>query len=270
VGTSIDNLLLVLRCPSEQLIDAYDTKTFIRRRSLQVKDLSDDTTHSGLASCVINKCVYISDPGHRENKDTVYKIDLSTSYKKVFSWRVGLNPHGLSVNSVCHLLVACRDAKKIQEYTTSGLLVREISLQSNDVTFNPHHAIQLTNNQFVMCCWNETSKVYDVVEVDQNGRVVVSYTNQLQSTTIPHFNVPRRILVDKNSKYILVADSTNGRIVILNRSLNIRAFDLNVTSVDGGMKGPSCLHFGEPRNRLFVGERSGQFRVLVFDKVINN
>jgi hypothetical protein len=25
--------------------------------------------------------------------------------------------------------------------------------------------------------------VYDVVEVDVNGRVVVSYTNQLQSTT---------------------------------------------------------------------------------------
>jgi hypothetical protein len=49
--------------------------------------------------------------------------------------------------------------------------------------------------------------VDDVVEVDVNGRVVVSYKNQLQSTTKQNFSVPRHLAVDKNNKCILVADT---------------------------------------------------------------
>jgi DNA-binding beta-propeller fold protein YncE len=71
--------------------------------------------------------------------------------------------------------------------------------------------------------------VSDVVEVDTKGRVVVSYTNQLKSTTQHKFNVPRHLSVDKNNEFILVADTGNNRIVILNRSLKSCARELNVT-----------------------------------------
>jgi 6-phosphogluconolactonase (cycloisomerase 2 family) len=108
--------------------------------------------------------------------------------------------------------------------------------------------------------------VPDVVEVDSKGRVVVSYTNQLQSTTRHKFNGPRRLSVDKNNEFILVADKDNNRIVILNRSLNSCARELNVMSVDGGLQEPYCLHFDTSQNRLLVGEYSG--RVLIFDNVI--
>jgi hypothetical protein len=57
--------------------------------------------------------------------------------------------------------------------------------------------------------------------------------------------------------------------VILSRSLNCCGREFNVTSVDGGLQKPSCLHFNESQGRLFVGERGGQRRVLVFDNVIN-
>jgi hypothetical protein len=96
---------------------------------------------------------------------------------------------------------------KIQEYnTTSGSLVREILLQSNDVELRPYHAIQLTNDRFVVSCANVTNKVHDVVEVDTKGRVVVSYRNQLKSTTQHEFKYPRHLSVDKNNEFILVAD----------------------------------------------------------------
>ena len=112
--------------------------------------------------------------------------------------------------------------------------------------------------------------MHDVVEVDTKGRVVVSYTNQLQSTTQHKFNVPRRLSVDKNNEFILVADTWNNRIVILNRSLNCCARELNVMLVDGGLHWPNCLHFDTSQNRLFVGEGKlfGQHRVLIFDNVI--
>jgi hypothetical protein len=184
----------------------------------------------------------------------------------VFSWRVDRWPLGLSINTACNLLVACPGANKIVEYTTNGSLVREICLKSNDVELCPLHAIQLTNDQFVVSCLNVTNKVNDVVEVDTKGRVVVSYTNQLQSTTQHKFDWPRRLSVDKNNEFILVADSS--RIVILNRSSNGSARELNVKSVDGGLQGPTCLHFDTSQNRLFVGEWSGRHRVLMFDNVI--
>jgi hypothetical protein len=122
------------------------------------------------------------------DNNTVYKVDLKSSdnKNKIIKWNVGECPRGLSVNSACNLIVACA-CYKIQEYnTTSGSLVREISLELKDVKLNPFHAIQLmtSDHQFVVSCWNVTSLSYDVVEVDTKRRqVVVSYTNQLKSTT---------------------------------------------------------------------------------------
>jgi DNA-binding beta-propeller fold protein YncE len=257
--TSIESRLFVLRHPSKQQIQVYDTKTFKQQGALQVKDLSDDTINSGLTSCVSQKCVYVSD----YYKNTVYKVTRLGRFKKVFSWRVDGRPSGLSINIACNLLVACGRANKIVEYTTSGSLVREISFKSNDVELHPYHAIQLTSDQFVVSCWNQTHSVHDVVEVDTKGRVVVSYINQLQSNTQCKFNVPLRLSVDKNNELILVADSGNNRIVILNRSLNCCA---RVMSADGGLQGPSCLHFDTSQNRLIVGDWIG--RALVFDNVI--
>jgi DNA-binding beta-propeller fold protein YncE len=259
--TSIDPRLFVLRVPSQQQIQVYDLKSFKQQQTLQFSGLSDHTSGSGLTSCVTNNCLYVSDT----LTDTVYKVEFSAN-NKVSKWSVGWCPRGLSVNIACNLIVACGDST-IQEYDTSGSLVREISLESNDVELSPLHAIQLTNDQFVISCYNNNN---DVVEVDTKGlRVVVSYTNQLKSTTQQEFNYPRHLSVDKNNEFILIADMKNNRIVILNRSLKSCACELNVmTSVDSGLQQPSCLYFDSSQNRLFVGEWSGQCRVLVFDNVI--
>jgi 6-phosphogluconolactonase (cycloisomerase 2 family) len=107
----------------------------------------------------------------------------------------------------------------------------------------------------------------DVVEVDVNGRVVVSYRNQLRSTTRQNFDWPRYLAVDKNNEYILVADYRNNRIVILSRSQSGCAREFNVLSVDGGLERPTCLHFDESQDQLIVGDCEGQHRILVFDNV---
>jgi hypothetical protein len=196
-----------------------------------------------------------------------------TVRNKISKWSVGRGPSGLSINTACNLLVACYKDKKIQEYTTSGSLVREICLKSNDgESLSPYHVIQLTSGQFVVsCCDVNSFGVYDVVELEANGRVLVSYTNQLQSTTKQYFSQPCHLAVDRNNECILVADYWNNRIVILSRSLNCRAREFNVRSVDGGLKYPQRLHLNDSHGRLFVGEGSGMFdgRFLVFDNVIN-
>lgn len=264
--TSTESLLFVLRNPSQRRIQVYDATTLKQQRSLQIKDLSNRTlcnyasVSCGLTSCVTNDCVYVSD----YRKDTIHKVELSGD-NEVFSWHVDGSPAGLSLNTACNLLVACYRATKIQEYTTRGSLVREICLKSNDGELRPLHAIHSTDDQFVVSCWNETHRMHDVTEVDAEGRVVVSYTNQLQSTTRHKFKDPRYLSVARNNEIILVADMLDNRIVILNRLLNCCERELNVMSV-GGLQSPSCLHFDAEQNRLFVGEGPfSQYRVLVFE-----
>jgi DNA-binding beta-propeller fold protein YncE len=255
--TSVDDRLFVLRFASKERIEVYELKTFtLQQQTLQITGLNVSGSN-GLTACVMNKCVYVSD---NENAG-VYKVELRVD-NKICKWSVGKGPCGMSINSACNLLVACD--YNIEEYETrSGSLVREIRLKSNDdKSLDPWHVIQLTSGQFLVSCYN------DVVEVDVNGRVVVSYTNQLQSTNKHKFYWPRRLAVDKNNECILVADCGNDRIVILSRSLNRCARQFDVTSLHGGLKRPSCVDFDESQRRLFVGEGfDSQRRVLVFDNV---
>jgi DNA-binding beta-propeller fold protein YncE len=269
--TSIDDCLFVLRKPSRQRIEVYDLKTFtLERHTLAVSEL-DDHPCNGLTACVVNKCLYINDYANA----TVQNIQLTVD-KKISKWSVGRGPCGLSINTACNLLVACAKDMKIEEYTTIGSLVREIRpWNQKGLSLIPLHAIQLANGQLLVSCQYEKSNVCDVVELDARGRVLVSYTNQLKSTTQQNFSHPRHLAVDKNNKCILVADNLNNRIVILSRSSTCRAREFNVMSVDGGLQYPSCLHFNLSQGRLFVGEDShrsrGQRRILVglFDNVIN-
>jgi hypothetical protein len=151
--TSVDDRLFVLRSPSQQSIQVYDLKTFtLQQQTLKVNGLSDNSCN-GLTACVVNKCLYVSD---YENA-TVYKVQLTVD-NKISKWSVGRGPSGLSINTACNLLVACCDDKKIQEYTTSGSLVREICLKSNDgKSLSPLHVIQLTSGQFVVSCYDVNS-----------------------------------------------------------------------------------------------------------------
>jgi DNA-binding beta-propeller fold protein YncE len=280
--TSVDDRLFVLRAPTKlgtesevraqchQSIEVFDLKTVtLQPQTLQVSDLNNSYSNV-LTGCVINKCLYVSD-----YKDaSVFKVELRANNKtRLSKWSVsgGHRPIGLSINTARNLLVACWDDHMIQEYnTTSGSLFREIRLKSNDgKSLNPFHVIQLSSGQFVVSCFNENSELHDVVEVDVKGQVVVSYTNQLQSTTRKYFKEPRDLAVDKNNECILVADCYNNRIVILSQSMNGCAREFDVTSVVSGLDRPSCLHLDESQGRLFISECHQYGRILVFDNVIN-
>jgi hypothetical protein len=65
--TSVDSRrLFVLRAPSEQKIEVYETTTFKLQQTLNVAGLSDYSDVRGnndLTSCVVNNCLYVSDYG---------------------------------------------------------------------------------------------------------------------------------------------------------------------------------------------------------------
>jgi len=177
----------------------------------------------------------------------------------VKQWSVADGPRGLSVNNEHNVVVACIGAHKLQEYTTHGTLVGEISLQQVGVS-SPWHAVQLSTGDYVVS-QDTLPGAVSVVGVD--GQVVCSY-DQSQASNFGPMNRPRSLAVTKNDN-ILVADRSNNRILSLDSSLS-SAREL-VLPVDNAIQEPFGLFLDELRKRLYVGEYDGEKRVLVFDKV---
>jgi len=251
--TSFNDEVFVGRYGSQQ-IEVYDAVTFALRRHIAVPGLGNWPT--GITACARNKCIYLSD----HDNETVHRIKLSRRIgrKAAKKWSVAGGPVGLSVNSAHNLVVVCCETKMLQEYTTRGSLVREISLQEG-VTC-PWHAVQLSTGDYVVCQLMSPG----VLSVfGEDGQVVHSYVQSHKSGGGPSM-LPSSLAVTRNER-ILVADQCNSRILSMNTSLSSvqpLALPLHVR-----MKVPCGLHLDESRGRLYVGELGEQHRVLVFDDV---
>ena len=142
--TSLGDDVFVMHSKSQQ-VQVYDAVTFTLRRKIEVPGLGL-TDAFGIAVCARNKCLYVCNYG--SNNSSVHRITLSGK-KVVNKWSVGSYAAGLSVNKVHHLVVACKGADKLQEFTTNGMRIREIYLQLAGVT-SPWHAIQLSTGDYVV------------------------------------------------------------------------------------------------------------------------
>jgi len=233
-------------------VEVYDARTFALQRHIRIPGLG--LPSYGLAASIHYDCLYASD----WHSDRIHRVDLSDS-SAVKQWSVANGPRGLSVNKEHNVVVACGGAHKLQEYTTHGTLVREISLQRVGVS-NPFHAVQLSTGDYVV---SRNTSPGAVIVVGVDGQVLHSY-DQSQASNVAPMRGPRSLAVTKNDN-ILVADQHNNRIVSLDSSLS-SAHEL-VLPVDNAIKSPFGLFLDELRKRLYVGELGGEKRVLVFDNM---
>jgi len=236
-------------------VEVYDAETFTHQPDLRVPGLGSYT--EGLAACASRRCVYLSE-GY---SGSVHRIGLEVSLfgkKAVKKWAANKGSAGLSVNKEHNLVVACHDSNRLDEYTTDGKLERGIRMQAG-VT-HPWHAVQLSTGHYVVSQCTSPG-VVSVVGVD--GQVVSNY-GQSETSDVGQMKYPSSLAVTKNED-ILVADKGNNRILSIVRSTGcVQELAL---SVDGGIQAPMGLCLDESRGRLYVGEFSGECRVLVFDEV---
>ena len=244
--TSLDDKVYVVRYAKKE-VEVYDASALTLVRLLPVPEISQSA--SGIAACSRNKCLYLSD----WNDPSIHRMDLATDEAKI--WPVATRPEGLSVNSDHNLVVACLTDNKLQEYTTDGCLVREVSLAAAGFT-PPWHAIQLSTGDYVVSHWNSPG-VVSVVGVD--GGLLRSY-GPSNSSDVGPLKSPRCLAVTKHDD-ILVADKGNNRILAINSSLT-RA-QLFPIPADIELREPFALHLDETRDRLYIGEISGKFRLIV-------
>jgi len=242
-----DALYVLLSRPSNQ-VAVYSVDD--HRHQLRRLHLRAFTTHyfNDLASCVRRRCLYVSDHHSR----CVHRYDLAVTgmWTWVMSatsrWSVPGAPCGLSVTPVGgNLLVTCQRPDKLVELSAdSGQCVREIALQSDIV--QPWHGVQLTTGQYVVCHgrWNDLLRV---CTVDGDGGVAGGYGGR-SGSDVGQMNYPSHAIVDKDSRFIFVADCYNDRVVVLNRSLEF------VSYISEGLSRPDRLHFDDGTRRLYVGQ----------------
>jgi len=245
--TSLGDDVFVVRCDRSEQVEVYDAVTFTLQRRLSVPGLR---TSYGLAACASNKCLYASD----RSNDHVHRVELTGS-NAVTKWTVGPGPYGLTVNNARNVVVVIRDERKLQEFTTHGTLLQTIQLQP-DIKY-PRGVAELTSGQFVI---SHGGALHRVCLLDVKGAVFRSYGSTLGSDPTK-MNCPIGLALDKHGN-ILVADSDNNRLLVLDRSLT-SAHEMSV-SVDGGLSDPYSLWYDKSRGRLYVGELGGE-RVIIID-----
>jgi len=248
--TSLGDDVFVLRLSGSQ-VEVYDARTFTLQRHIRIRGLGSNLSY-GLAASIHYDCLYASDCSN----DRIHRVDLSGSSAEK-QWSVANGPAGLSVNKEHSVVVVCCGAHRLQEYTTHGTLVREISLQQAGL-LSPWHAVQLSTGDYVV---SQDPGAVSVVGVD--GQVVRRY-DQSQASNVGPMNHPRSLAVTKNDN-ILVADLGNNRILSLDCSLSCA--QVLALPVDSAIQQPRGLFLDELRKRLYVGERGGECRVLVFDNM---
>ena len=130
--------------------------------------------------------------------------------------------------------------------------MREITLQS-DIQY-PHHSVQLTTGQYVVCHGVGYSGLHGVCVVDDDGKVTRSYGGK-RGSDVGQLAGPCRLAVDKDSQFIFVADTCNDRVVLLSPMLEF------VRYIEG-LSHPWRLYFHQSTRRLFVGLYDGDVSVI--------
>ena len=245
----LNNELFVSREPLAE-VSVYDKESCKFQRKISPPDFGSSLF--GLATCNTNICLYVSD----YTSDVIHKIDVSKSTgTTITKWSVASGPCGLSVNGAHNVLLASWRGRKIQEYTHSGSLIREIPDNGG-----PWQAVELNSGNMVV---SRSGSVHGVYVMTLQGKIVYNFGGKPGSRT-GQIDAPRSLTVSKED-FVLVTDSDNNRILVLNPSLTqVHPLPLNV---DGGLQRPFGLCYEQSCGRLYIGECGGQSRLLVFDNV---
>ena len=217
----------------------YNSATFALQSSIRVPGCWNvwDMTASG-------NVVFLSDSG-----GTIYRIQLSD--ESITSWSLGRSRTSLSTTKSGNILVCSKGRNKIYEYSPGGVFQREISLYftyGRDHIYDPERAVQLDKDRFLVCqVWE--SNLHRVCLVDNEERLIRKSFGGSAGSGCSGLYRPHRLVVDRFG-YILVADKSNNRVVLLDKELE---YVKDLIPASANLKEIFTLYLDECKSRLYVG-----------------
>ena len=170
--TSLGDEVFVLRYKERDEVEVYDVITYRLLRHINVPNCRGFVD---MTSCEHYHCLYISDPVVM----CIHRVDVQGATTQ---WPVNDEPAGLSVTKAHNVLVACDVVRKIKEFSSHGVLLRDMILP--DDVIKPWHAIQLTSGQYVVCHGVDDDAVHRVCVMSADcTHIIHSHGGQRGSDT---------------------------------------------------------------------------------------
>jgi len=248
-----DNLYVLRRNKSLEQIEVYDINTYRLLHCLTVLGLH---TAVDIVACGHNRRAYISDSSQR----SVHKISLFG--EEIIEWPVKDTPGCLSLSIKHGVLVTCRKARKIKEFTEKGILLHEIVL-SHDVS-SPWHTIQLSSSELIVCHGIYDDPLHRVCLIGSDGQVLKSFEGPPGSGRQNILDAPAYMAVDSN-RCIFVIDRNNDRVLLLSPALT---YVREVVSHEQLQWKPYRLSIDVKRRRLYVAVSDCRHHACIAGRVI--
>jgi hypothetical protein len=244
--TEFNNKLFVI-CSGSTTVHVFNSNSpFNRLENIEVRGLMNP---SDIAVCSDTSQLYIADCMHC----AIWRVNL-LSYKQVdkfisTQWR----PYSLSTKSR-RLLITPFDGDALFIYGDDGVLLKHIQLPHYMVAI---HAVETTHNTYIVSHMSRLrigdtllSEHESVSEIDINGRVVRIFNSQHNDIGSIQFNKPQYLALTGNN-HVIVADSYNERIVVLNEDLQLKRVLINSSH-------------GQQPWRLFLSQRTGLLFIVMY------
>jgi len=252
--TSLAGEIYVLRNKGRDEVEVYDVITYRLQRCL---DVPHRRGFSDMTSCEHYCCIYISDG----IVECIHRLDAQGAATQ---WSVNDKPQGLSVNAVHNLLVTCREARKIKEFTTDGHIVRTVCPPGDVI--HPWHTVQVRSGQFIVCHGQVGDAVHGVCMISADGRHIVHSHGGERGSDTGQYDVPIHLAVD-NNEFVFVVDTNNRRVTLLSPTLH---YVRQVVSNDQLKWEPRRVYLDIHKRLLYVADnewkddKSTAGRVVVF------
>jgi hypothetical protein len=258
-GLAVMNNELYVGRERQSEIEVYDVATLNHRRNVSIPGLG--CVHD-LASCPQSQVVYVSDGcsskiyAINEREVITLLVDCNEGGRPWDEHRV--RPGGLSVNSQLNVVVMWPSMHDIRVYTPGGELIRNITLQS-DVT-EPHQAIQLDDDRFVVVHGDEYDDLHRVCIVNSEGRIIQSYGGH-KGSDVGQLNRPYRMLIVGES--MIITDYWNYRLLLFN--VTSLTYIRELVSTRSSSLMPVRLAISEDYTQLFVSYISTRAQLRTYN-----
>ena len=244
--TQLHDVVFVV-CYRSSTILRFNATTHQRLTDIVVKGLKYPWD---IAACEQTSLVYVADSGciwrmSADGADT--RNWIPSSLDDVFE------PWTLSVTST-RLLVTSWLTNQLTQFDADGNELRRVYLPDY---MDPRHAVESPTGTFIVSHENTQLDQWQVSEVNTGGGVLRRFTRSHLSS----LGWTLHVAVDSHGN-IFVADSNNGRILLLDAHLTLRRVIIDEHQLNYK---PWCLCYREQSGQLVVGLDEG--RVLVFDVV---
>jgi len=242
--------IYLLRDKDRCQVEVYDIDNYILQgcHTLPKASSFDDMT-----SCDHWRCIYIAYGGDH----CIRRLDAKLA--SLTRWDVHARPFGLSVNAASNVLVACRDVRKIKEFSSRGELLREITL-----LIKPWHTIEIpVTREFIVCHGRRDDEVLGVCKISADSPRVVQSHGGKPGSGIGQYSSPRHLAVDDDGS-VFVADFENKRVTLLSPTME---YVREIVSRDQIKYEPKRLHLDRERRLLYVADNQfsvSSGRIVVF------